>query len=115
MIAGALVGIAIIGLGIYVWYIYITTFVTSGNHSLFVLSLIQIGVGIYILFKASNSTDTETPEQDIPIEQYSSTFSSLLERNNALSHDWHKNADFKDKLTILKEAADNEGSPVTGV
>jgi hypothetical protein len=110
MIAGALVGIAIILLGIYVWYYYITTLVEEGNHTLFALSLIQIGIGIYILFKASKPKDQsfQTNEIGMPIVQNSNEGGNILKRNAELMQSWHKTADFRDKMQVLHAAADEE-------
>src|SRR5687767_9923120 len=95
MIAGALVGLAIIILGIYVWYIYITTFVGLGDHLLFVLSIIQIGIGVYILFKASKSTEKMMQSNDMgmPVTPEQVSSSGILQRNSLLMSEWHKNAD----------------------
>ena len=65
MVAGAIVGLLIVLLGIYVWYYYITTFVEEGNHLLFALSLFQIGIGTYILFRASRSNNQGFKTDDI--------------------------------------------------
>lgn len=111
-------GLAIIALGIYVWYVYITSFINEGNHSLFALSMIQIGVGVYILFKASKSnTEQLMPSDDMgmPIKLEQVKSGGILQRNADLMKDWHKTADLKDKLSVLKEAAkDQEKTPYSG-
>ena len=74
-VLGALVGIAIILLGISVWYYYIISFSsTGGNNFLFGLSITQIGIVLYILFWTSRHADPyglkaaqsgSTPEVDV--------------------------------------------------
>jgi hypothetical protein len=56
-IMGALIGIAIIMLGFYVWYVYVTSLGRESNSFLFWLSLSQVGIGTYVLFWASKSSD----------------------------------------------------------
>lgn len=110
MITGALIGVVIIFLGIYVWYVYITTFVHEGNHSLFALSLVQIGVGVYILFRASKSTEHIVTDTEIrPIVHEDEQ--NVLEKNQQLMKEYDKNAVFKDKLKMLSKAADEWQKP----
>lgn len=105
MIAGAIVGILIIILGITVWYFYMTTFLEEGNHILFPLSLIQIGVGVYILFRASKASEPVVTDTEIrPIVHEEAL--NVIERNKELMQEYDKNAVFKDKLKMVRKAAD---------
>ena len=86
MVAGAIVGLLIIILGIYVWYMYITTYVEEGNHFLFGLSLFQIGIGIYILFRASRSNNQGYKTDDMGLRIKDNT-EQADQTNNAVSTD----------------------------
>jgi hypothetical protein len=110
MIAGALVGLIIIIQGIYVWYVYMTTFLTQGNHVLFALSIFQIGVGIYILFRASKSTEQkiQTDEFGFPIKPATQPAQNLLQRNNELIAEYNQKAELRDKLKIIESAAESQ-------
>jgi hypothetical protein len=105
MIAGALLGVIIIILGIYVWYVYMTTYLEQGNHFLFGLSMVQIFIGIYVLFKASKpAVFTESANEASVTNSNKKGFESLLQRNNEITEEWHKTADFRDRLKVLKVA-----------
>jgi hypothetical protein len=115
MIAGALIGIVIIIQGIYVWYVYMTTFLTEGNHILFGLAIFQVGVGIYILFRSSKSNEPkiQTDEYGFTIKP-ASPKDSLLARNNELSKNWQKTTEFRDKLKMIQGVAEEqEKKPMT--
>jgi hypothetical protein len=110
MIAGALVGIVIIVQGIYVWYIYMTTFLTQGNHVLFALSIFQVGVGIYILFRASKSSEQkiQTDEFGFPIKPATQPAHNLLEQHSHMLEEYNHTADLRDKLKIIESAAESQ-------
>lgn len=107
-VAGALVGIAIIILGVYVWYMYILSLEKGGNHFLFALSLIQIGIGIYVLFWASKNSDPFhlQSEKIVQTEVKQKDFGELLKRNNEIVQQYNKTADFRDQLKIMQVAAE---------
>lgn len=109
MVIGALVGVIIIVLGIYVWYVYMTTFLEEGKHILFALSIIQIGIGIYILFWASHSNDQKIVATEIGVSsQTEQKFGTMIERNNQMMVEYNATADMKDKMSLIKNAAKEE-------
>jgi hypothetical protein len=109
MIAGALIGLFIIIQGIYVWYVYMTTFVEQGNHILFGLSIFQIGIGIYILFRASKSNEQKmkTNEFGFPITPAAQPAGGVLQKNNELVHEYAQTSELRDKLKMIETAAES--------
>ncbi len=106
-IVGAMIGLVIILLGFYVWYIYMLSLEKGGNHLLFALSLIQIGIGIYVLFWASKSSDPFhlNPHPYQPVEVKKRDLGDLLNRNNEITKEWSKTVVLKDKLKVLQVAS----------
>jgi hypothetical protein len=104
VIAGALVGIAIIILGIFVWYTYISSFAFGANHLLFPLSIIQIGIGIYVLFWASNSSDP----YKLMGKAVDDTSVDVLKRSDEIVRSWYTNDDNQKTMFIKITPPANE-------
>ena len=91
-----------------------TTFVEEGNHILFALSLFQIGVGVYILFRASKPPEQTIQSNEFGMPITKPTGESLVEKSTEMMNTYQRTSEFRDKLKLLQGAVkDQEKKPMT--
>lgn len=106
ILIGVMLGFALTSSGIYLSYLYLKTHEDASL--LFLIgSFILSALGIYILIRASkstndvigkrtgNSTDKEIPPDDFGLKK-------MLERNNAISNEWKQINTQRNKLKMLE-------------
>jgi len=95
--------------GIVVGYLFLTSINNSPSYIFLGLSLFLLGGGVFCLFKATNSNQQKLSTLPVP-DIGSVGTEEMLKRNNAITSEWNKTNDERDKLKMLEMAANAEKS-----
>lgn len=99
----ALIGVIIVGLGVYTTYTYVGTINTGGNLILLLLSLLLISLGVYFLIRSGKSDNTVINKGlGVKTNLGNTGLASVLEKNNSLSSRWSKTIEKRDRLKMLE-------------
>ena len=103
--------LGIIGLlgGIATGYLFLTSINTSTNYLFLGISILLFGGGIFCMFKATGAK----PQVVSPLivsDIASDGTEAFLKRNNAITSEWSKTNNQRDKLKMLEMAANEEKS-----
>ena|ERR1051326_5210382 len=109
-------GLFFCGAGIYAGYLYLAALDEGNNFLLLGGTIISFCIGVYFLFKAGRAGENVVLKGSIKELQNQHNqhpelnAQTILERNNALSDEWGKTLDQRNKLKILQIAANAEKS-----
>ena len=105
-------GMFFVAMGIGIIYFYLTHIDNGSSPLLLIASFCTIIVGIFILVNAGKSDETVIQKQKFPsdnqAEEARKQSVNLIERNNAITQDWLKSSEKRDKLKLLEMAANEE-------
>lgn len=106
-IFATVVGLLLLFLGIITIYIYLERLNQDTSPWLLLLSLVLLGAAPVFLFKASNYQIESAKKPFNPLVEKTEE-SNILTRNNEMVNDYHKTANARDKLQLLKAASDKK-------
>lgn len=95
--------------GITIGYLFLTSINTSPNFIFLGLNLVLMSGGVLCLIKATNAKPQGESTLVVP-DFASAGTEELLKKNNAISSEWSKTNNQRDKLKMLEMAANAEKS-----
>lgn len=105
VILGTLVGFALFIGGVAVGYIALLGIEKDGNLLLLIPSLLLMGSGVFLLFKAGRSDVFKSKIASPNLKPQDQT---LFDKNNKMVKEWNKTEGNRDKLKILGASADSQ-------
>lgn len=110
VILGALLGIIIVNSGVYAGYVYLSGLDNGNNLFLLAAAVLLTGIGVFILLKAGKSNALVVKKMDnantASLNNKSSSFENILNKNNELSEKWSKSVENRDRLKMLQMAGE---------
>ena len=110
-----LAGLALTFAGLYIVFGFITSIVDGGNIWLLIISLPLIGLGGFILYRGGNSVATIVKKNIYKPMDLEGDFSTnkkgmekVVEKNKALTSEFAKTNDTRNRLKLLEAAANTE-------
>lgn len=104
--------------GFAIDYIYIKTIDQGANPILLPLSFLLVGIGVFVLMRASKTdsiitirTQEPKPNATTPDAVNLSGLETTLQKNNQLTSEWQKRNSLRDKMKMLEIAAEAKQNP----
>lgn len=105
--------------GFYMAYVYVKGIDDGSNPILLALSVLVVGLGVFILLRVGKSDATvgimKVDVNKAALEKEENGggggYKSILDRNNAISEEWTKTVEHRDRLKMLEMAESAKKEP----
>lgn len=106
-------GLALLAIGVYMFFVFLEGITDGGNYLLFTVSVAIVAFAMLILSRAGKSNATVTKKNlyadgilSGKVQDDKKGLKNTLEKNNALTSTWEKTSEARTRLKILGAAAD---------